>query len=81
MGVILTCRQVAAMIQKPGHGAGSRPALWLAFLLAVRPGEVSGAYGPGGEETRTSAGRPSIHGWEVARTLWGVKAEVVCTCV
>lgn len=47
MGVILTCRQAAAMIQKPGHGAGSQPAWWLASLLAVWPGEVSGAYGPG----------------------------------
>lgn len=69
------------MIQKPGHGAGSWPALWLASLLVVQPGEVSGLYGPGGDETGPSAGRPSIHGWEAARTLWGLGVEAVCACV
>ena len=68
------------MIQKPGHGAGSRPT-WLASLLVVQPGEVPEVYGLGGEETGTSAGRPSVRGWEAAGMLWGLGLEAVCASV
>ena len=68
------------MTQKPGHGAGSWPT-WLASLLVVQPGEVSEVYGLGGEETGTSAGRPSIYGSEVAGMLWGLGVETVYACV